>query len=100
MIFKQEMSRSQTKSYLESTVGFMKPLPSGLWPVTMLQPIAVVYITQKAFLKLSWRTHSRVLVWGHWYPCFGFLMMSPLGFKARVGSALFVIPESNVMYIP
>ena len=27
--------------------------------------------------------------WGHWYPCFGFLVMSPLGFKARVGSALF-----------
>ena len=22
---------------------------------------------------------------GHWYPCFGFLVMSPLGFKARVG---------------
>ena len=27
--------------------------------------------------------------WGHWYPCFGFLVTSPLGFKARVGSALF-----------
>ena len=26
---------------------------------------------------------------GHWYPCFGFLVTSPLGFKARVGSALF-----------
>ena len=25
----------------------------------------------------------------HWYPCFGFLVMSPLGFKARVGSAFF-----------
>ena len=22
--------------------------------------------------------------WGHWYPCFGFLVMSSLGFKARV----------------
>ena len=29
--------------------------------------------------------------WGHWYPCFGFLVTSPLGFKARVGSALFAI---------
>ena len=39
--------------------------------------------------------------WGHWYPCFGFLVMSPLGFKARVGSALFAIfAEANVMYIP
>ena len=27
--------------------------------------------------------------WGHWYPCFGILVTSPLGFKARVGSALF-----------
>ena len=31
--------------------------------------------------------------WGHWYPCFGFLVTSPLGFKARVGS-------TNVMYSP
>ena len=38
---------------------------------------------------------------GHWYPCFGFLGMSPLGFKARVGSALFAISaEVNVMHIP
>ena len=27
--------------------------------------------------------------WDHWYPCFEFLVMLPLGFKARVGSALF-----------
>ena len=35
---------------------------------------------------------------GHWYPCFGFLMMSPLRFKARVGSALFAFcrGECNV----
>ena len=38
---------------------------------------------------------------GHWYPCFGFLVTSPLGFKARVGSALYAIfAEANVMYIP
>ena len=38
---------------------------------------------------------------GHWYPCFGFLVTSPLGFKARVGSALFAIfAEANVTYIP
>ena len=29
-----------------------------------------------------------VLLWGHWYPCFGFLVMSPLGFKVRVGSLI------------
>ena len=27
-------------------------------------------------------------------------MASPLGFKARVGSALFAFAEANVMYIP
>ena len=51
------------------------------------------------FLKTFWRTH--VLFWGRWYPCFGFLVTSPMGFKARVGSALFAIfAEANVMYIP
>ena len=37
--------------------------------------------------------------WGHWYPCFGFLVTSPLGFKARVGCPIH-IAEVNVMYIP
>ena len=41
------------------------------------------------FKKVFGRTH--VLFWGHWYPCFGFLVTSPLGLKARVGSALFPI---------
>ena len=49
------------------------------------------------FLKSFWWTH--VLFWGHWYPCFGFLVTSPLGFKARVG-CLIRIAEVNVMYIP
>ena len=32
--------------------------------------------------------------------CFGFLVTSPLGFKARVGSALFAcFEEADVMYI-
>ena len=39
------------------------------------------------FLKKFWWIY--VLFWGHWYPCFGLLVTSPLGFKARVGSALF-----------
>ena len=39
-----------------------------------------------------------VLSWGHWYPCFRFLVTSPLGFKARVGSILFAFcrGECNV----
>ena len=39
-----------------------------------------------------------VLIWDHWYPCFRFLVTSPLGFKARLGSALFIFysGECNV----
>ena len=31
--------------------------------------------------------------------CFGFLVMSPLGFEARVGCLIRIV-EANVMYIP
>ena len=40
------------------------------------------------FLNFCW-THAHL--WGHWYPCFGLLVTSPMGFKARVGSALFAL---------
>ena len=33
---------------------------------------------------IFWRT--LVLLWGHWYPCFGLLVTSVLGFKARASS--------------
>ena len=36
---------------------------------------------------------------GHWYPCFGFLVTSPHGFKARVGCLIHIV-EANVMYVP
>ena len=41
----------------------------------------------------SWRTKRfhdslKKKLWGHWYPCFGLLMMSPLGFKVRMGSLI------------
>ena len=48
------------------------------------------------FLKFLADTH--VHFWGHWYPCFGFLVTSPLGFKAKVGTIYIV--EVNVMYVP
>ena len=38
------------------------------------------------FKKIFWRTH--VHFWGHWYSCFGLLVMFPLDFKARVGSLI------------
>ena len=41
---------------------------------------------------------SKLSFLSHWYSCFGFLVMSHLGFKARVGSALFAFSEeANVM---
>ena len=33
---------------------------------------------------------------GYWYRCFGFLVTSPLGFKARVGSALFTFLQRQM----
>ena len=50
------------------------------------------------FFWSFWWTHTYVLFWGHLYPCFGFLVTSPLGFKARMGSALFAFygGECNV----
>ena len=35
------------------------------------------------------------LFWGHWYPCFGFLLIS-LGFKAELPYSLFCGGECNV----
>ena len=54
------------------------------------------YLNIIFFFKSFWQTH--VHFWGHWYPCFGFLVTSPQGFKARVG-CLIRIAEANVMYI-
>ena len=34
------------------------------------------------FYQIFWRT--TVLLWGHWYPVFGLLVISSLGFKAKV----------------
>ena len=39
------------------------------------------------FFKKKIGGHESFL-WGHWYPCFGLLVTSPLGFKARVGSLI------------
>ena len=51
------------------------------------------------FVPFLCRTY--VLFWGHWYPCFGFLVTSPLGFQSQSGFCLIHhIAEANVMYIP
>ena len=60
--------------------------------------IFVTFLTNTFSLKFLADTCP---FWGHSYPCFGFLVRSPLGFKARVGSALFdFFAQANVMYIP
>ena len=44
---------------------------------------------QKSKRGISVSTQTLIHYWvlcGHWYPCFEFLVTSPLGFKARVGS--------------
>ena len=41
---------------------------------------------QTFFLKIFGGYES--FLWGHWYPCFGLLVISPLGFKARVGNLI------------
>ena len=54
-----------------------------------------IYIYELFFFFKKFLADTHVLFWGlgggggHWYPCFGFLVASPLGFKAGVGSALF-----------
>ena len=61
----------------------------------------IMFYVRTFFKKSFWRTH--VLFFGgggHWYSCFGFLVMS-LGFKARMGLCLIhFFAEANVMYIP
>ena len=72
----------------------------GKCNVHSLRSISSATLADLFFFK-KFLADTHVLFWGHWYPCFGFLVMSPLGFKARVGSALFAIfAEANVMYIP
>ena len=48
------------------------------------------------FFLSFWRTWV-LFVWGNWYPYFGLLVTSPLGFKARVGSALFELIRVYVL---
>ena len=40
------------------------------------------------------------MIWGHWYPCFGLLVKSPLGFKARVGSLINIWIVHWIFYQP
>ena len=51
------------------------------------------------FFKIFFGRQESFL-WGHWYPYFGLLVTSPLGFKARVGSALFKLSGGIPLHIP
>ena len=50
------------------------------------------------FLKKIFGGYKSFL-WGHWYPCFGLLAMSPLGFKAKVDPLLACF-VARVQWIP
>ena len=60
---------------------------------------AKITFAMLTIFRCFWRTYTCPIL-GHWYPCFGFLVTSPLGFKAKVGSALFAFAEANVLCIP
>ena len=47
----------------------------------------IFYIKKKKFCLLD--TLTCPINYGNWYACFGFVVMSQLGLKTRVGSALF-----------
>ena len=59
------------------------------WTFTTILIAAVSNIIMETFFfNFGW---TLGYFWGHWYPCFGLLVTSPLGFKAKVGSALFAL---------
>ena len=70
----------------------MVPFTPILESEASLKPVSCNFYFFIFFFKVF---GGHVLFWGHWYPCFGFLVMSPLGFKARVG-CLIRIAEANV----
>ena len=66
---------------------------SGFSSWTLLSDLGILcrlVLQQNFFFKIFFGGHESFL-WGHWYPCFGLLVTSPLGFKAKVGSALFAL---------
>ena len=38
--------------------------------------------------------------WGHWYPYFGLLVMSPLGFKSQSGQTYSYLAETYMLHVP
>ena len=63
----------------------------GVWvsPPTLIMSNPYAALIQGYFVCffLNFGEHKSFL-WGHWYPCFGLPVMSPLGSKARVGSLI------------
>ena len=67
--------------------GVSRPLDRGAKPLKHFNALRL-YV-QFFFFFFKFLEDMSPFLWGHWYPCFGLLVTSPLGFKARVGSALF-----------
>ena len=58
--------------------------------------LPLLYFMKEQFFFLS----SKVFLWGQWYPCFGLLVTSPLGFTARVGSLFYAWQRYTFYMVP
>ena len=89
--------RLTSKSKLGSTILLLILLLRCLYklkdfeftPITYWMSSVAVHSfnNSKNFFFLIFVGHKSFL-WGHWYPCFGLLVTSALGFNARVDSSL------------
>ena len=66
-------TKSIEKNPISNSVNWSK----GRWPLNL---VAVSSSSKFECISLFYG--------GHWYPCFGLLVTSPLGFKARAGSLI------------
>ena len=86
-----EGCKSRQVTWMVYTISFpivlrlIFPLCSFPLNFSIIKSVVCLFFLKK---KICW-TH--VHFWGHWYPCFELLVMSPLGFKARVGSLIWTL---------
>ena len=75
------------------------PLTSGKIPIQTNRPLwqvcTILHHIASYFNCLKKIGGHKFFLWGHWYPCFGLLLTSALGLKARVDCLLFFSPAGN-----
>ena len=79
--------------------GEKLPTPSPPSPSQVSTDSTARQVGDPSFFLLFFGGH-KFFVWGHWYPCFGFLVMSALGFKARVDPLLSTLLLRATMRVP